>query len=131
MGFVAAGGAGFRTGQGQLALELRVDKNVVLTLEETPLSDDQELATLPDGRTRVRASVQDTMDLRGWIKSYGELIEVIAPPELRDELTSVAAALGRTYDVDPRTPPPRPLASTRGTDAQDVVPELEVADAEG
>jgi predicted DNA-binding transcriptional regulator YafY len=98
-GFVAAGGAGFRLGERSLAIELRVANNVLLTLQETPLSLDQQLERLDDGRTGVRATVADTLDLRGWIKSYGELIEVVGPAALRAELEGVAAELAGRYDV--------------------------------
>ena len=102
--FVAGGGAGYRTGDASIALELRVAEDVVHTLEETPLSHDQRITPLPDGCYRVLAHGADTLDLRGFLKSYGELVDVVKPHWLRAEMAEVAAQLSELYRDAPRPP---------------------------
>ncbi len=110
--FVASGGAGFREGSALIQLELRVSENVLTTLEETPLDEHQEVSALPDGRYFVRAQVANTFDLRGFLRSYGDELEVIAPPAVRAELARTARSLISLYAGDPKPP-----ASTRGNRA--------------
>lgn len=54
-------------------------------LRESPLSADQTIADMPDGRVSFTATVNNTERLRWWILSYGPYMEVIAPDSLRTE----------------------------------------------
>ena len=50
------------------------------------------METEADGSLVWRATVSGTIEVRLWILSWGDEVEVLAPPELR---TDVAATLGR------------------------------------
>ena len=51
-------------------------------LRETKLSEDQVLEDQPDGRVLVKATVQDTGELRWWLRGFGEGVEALAPESL-------------------------------------------------
>jgi hypothetical protein len=80
-----------------IRLEAIVDDQVAITLHETPLSADQKLAERPDGRSRLTATVPDSLDLRGWLSSYGPLVEVVGPAKLRAAFADAARRLSAMY----------------------------------
>ncbi len=80
-----------------IALDVLLHEFVAVKLRETPLCDGQLLELAPDGRYRLSAKVADTVQLRSWLKSFGELAEVVAPVELRAEMAQTAAALADRY----------------------------------
>jgi predicted DNA-binding transcriptional regulator YafY len=90
------GRASFPKGS-HIALKLLVDQQVALTLEETPLAADQRLTPFDDQRQGVDATVADTMELRGWLTSYGPLVEVLEPATLRATFASAAREMARLY----------------------------------
>jgi predicted DNA-binding transcriptional regulator YafY len=94
--YLASGKLGFAI-SGNIRIELLVDRQVVLTVSETPLSADQTLTELSDGRTRLTATVPDSLDLRGWLSSYGPLIEVVGPAKLRAAFAAAARKLAGIY----------------------------------
>lgn len=94
--FLARGGVGFMRGD-PVVLEAVVAREVAITLHETPLSTDQVLTALDEDHELVRATVPDTLDLRGWLQSYGPLIEVKKPSALRRELAEGAKRLAAMY----------------------------------
>jgi predicted DNA-binding transcriptional regulator YafY len=54
-------------------------------LHDTPLSADQVLTELDHERVLLRATVENTAELRWWLLGFGELVEVLAPADLREE----------------------------------------------
>jgi len=94
--FLARGGVGFVHGD-PIALEALVAREVAITLHETPLSTDQVLTPAGEGHELLRVTVPNTLDLRGWIQSYGPLIEVKKPAALRKELAEGARQLAAMY----------------------------------
>jgi predicted DNA-binding transcriptional regulator YafY len=95
-GYLAKGTMGFALGA-TIRLEAIVDDQVAITLHETPLSADQKLAERPDGRSRLTATVPDSLDLRGWLSSYGPLVEVVGPAKLRAAFADAARRLSAMY----------------------------------
>ncbi|MBK7581449.1 MAG: WYL domain-containing protein [Myxococcales bacterium] len=90
------GGLGFARGE-PLRLRALVHHDVAGFLQETPIAKDQKLSAHDAEHQLVQATVPNTMELRGWLLSYGPLFEVLEPAELRQELTATVAAMGRTY----------------------------------
>jgi predicted DNA-binding transcriptional regulator YafY len=68
-----------------------------LHLHDTPLSADQVLTALDDEQVLLRATVGNTAELRWWLLGFGELVEVLAPADLRAEFRMRATALAATY----------------------------------
>lgn len=74
-----------------IQLEMRVTQDLASILEETPLAQrgnppqtNQSLEKLPDGSFLVKARVNDTWQLRWWLRSQGDqLLEILAPLDCR------------------------------------------------
>jgi hypothetical protein len=81
----------------KMRLQARFAEIVVPTLEETPLSKDQKLTSLPDGRVVLEATVPDTLELRAWLASYGPHVEVLEPVELRAQIARQARETAALY----------------------------------
>jgi predicted DNA-binding transcriptional regulator YafY len=94
---VKAGNVSFKLSPEPIELELLVTQVVVNTLTETKLSKGQTIETADGGRHRVRATVPDTIELRGWIKSYGAHIEVVAPENVRREIAQELREAANRY----------------------------------
>lgn len=69
----------------------------VQRLQESPISGDQQVRQLRDGRFEVTATVADNVQLRWWLRGYGERIEVRSPKGLRDEFSELAQNLSEIY----------------------------------
>ncbi len=80
-----------------IRLEAAFTADVALHLEETPLADDQTITPLPDGRVRVTATVRETLQLRWWLQGFGDAVEVLSPPALRQQQTETARRLADRY----------------------------------
>lgn len=68
----------------QLCFELNQDP--ALQVRECPLSADQQVTEPEEGSEYViiEATVQDTMELRWWLLSFGKEAEILEPPMLRE-----------------------------------------------
>ncbi|MBK8964137.1 MAG: WYL domain-containing protein [Candidatus Competibacteraceae bacterium] len=78
-------------------LVARFWKRAGLHLLETPLSADQETDEPDADHLRVRATVEDTAQLRWWLLSFGSKVEVLEPQGLRDEMANNAYWMNRLY----------------------------------
>lgn len=87
--FVASGAFGFLFAEQPVQLEALVDENLAEIISETPISADQRLEKQADGRWKLIATVPYNQQLRGWVLSYGDLIEVLAPQQLRADVPQV------------------------------------------
>lgn len=94
---IAEGHVGFPKGGDKVTLELALDPEAAITLVEAPLSENQTSTSLPDGRTLFRATVANNVDLHGFLKSYGDLLEVLKPEWLRAEMAETARRVARMY----------------------------------
>ena len=84
--YVRRGNTSYKKSPEPIELQLLISEAVAQTVSERRLSKDQILEPVGDGWFRLRATLPDTLDLRGWLKSYGPDIEVIGPPSLREEI---------------------------------------------
>ena len=94
---VASGGVGFALGE-PIALEALVDD----VRRPHPRRDAHRQGPAADARSatsrkRLRATVPDTMELRGWLLGYGALIEVKKPKALREEMRETVRAMAERY----------------------------------
>jgi predicted DNA-binding transcriptional regulator YafY len=98
--FVAEqGGLGFATGQGEITLRARFYNGTGLHLEETPLTEDQQLVDLGDGTHELTATLPETGQLHWWLQAFGANVEVLAPAALRARMVqSLQDALARYAD---------------------------------
>jgi predicted DNA-binding transcriptional regulator YafY len=61
------------------------------------------LTKLDHERVLARATVENTAELRWWLLGFGELVEVLAPADLRDEFRMRATAMVALYDEPSRS----------------------------
>ena len=94
---VAHGAFDFLLSPEVIVLEVAMPEFAAVKLRETPLSLDQTLADLPDGRAVVRATVANTVQLRSWLLSFGENVEVLEPAALRAEMAATVMAAAELY----------------------------------
>lgn len=88
-----------------IRLVARFWKRAGLHLLETPLSADQETDEPDADHLRLRATVEDTAQLRRWLLSFGSQVEVLEPAALREEMARNARWMNRLYG-GPDPPPP-------------------------
>jgi predicted DNA-binding transcriptional regulator YafY len=89
-------------------LEAVFSRGAHLHLHDTPLSADQVITELDDERVLLRATVENTAELRWWLLGFGELVEVRAPADLREEFRTRAMAMAAIYQQYPSSIEKRP-----------------------
>jgi predicted DNA-binding transcriptional regulator YafY len=88
---------GIRLGKTPLDLVLRIRGVLAKYLAETPVAADQTMESIDAEWTRVQVKVQDTIQLRTWLRSLGPDAVVEAPESLREQLKREWAALLSLY----------------------------------
>ncbi|WP_250538506.1 MULTISPECIES: YafY family protein [unclassified Caballeronia] len=84
-------------------LELAFEGNAGNQLRESPMSKDQQIDTLPDGRMKVTGTVTPSLKLRWWLRALGAGVEILAPQGLRDEFAEDYRKLASRYvQADPQ-----------------------------
>lgn len=94
---IASGSLGFLLGGQPVELEAVFEAVAAVRVRETPLTAQQHLQELADGRVLLQASLADTVQLRSWLRSFGEFVEVLGPPALRAAMAETAQALANRY----------------------------------
>lgn len=94
---IAHGAFDFLLSPESIVLAVAMPEFAAVKLRETPLSLDQAIGELADGRVLVRATVANTVQLRSWLLSFGDNVEVLAPADLRAELAATAVATAGLY----------------------------------
>lgn len=77
---------GIRLGEEPINLVLRVRGVLAKYLAETPVTADQTLTPIDDAWTRIKVKVQDTIQLRTWLRSLGPDAIVDSPEFIRNQL---------------------------------------------
>jgi predicted DNA-binding transcriptional regulator YafY len=72
--------------QPEARVVLRFAPSVASRVRETVWHPTQVVAGEPDGSLRWEATVAGTIEIRLWILSWGDEVEVLAPPELRADV---------------------------------------------
>lgn len=103
--WIASRAFDFRVSDGHIALECLFEPFAAVRVLETPLAPDQQTTTLPDGKVLLRAQVPDTMQLRHWLRGFGQFLEVLGPPDLRAEMAEHAARMAERYRPDAKSSP--------------------------
>ncbi|GAC1616810.1 MAG: WYL domain-containing protein [Candidatus Dormibacteraceae bacterium] len=95
-------------------IELIFTPAVARRVQETVWHPSQELERMADGRVRLRLKVSSWLELRHWVLGWGEAVEVVGPPQLRESVRAAVSSLARLYGVAPGPqPPPRPGRTAR------------------
>jgi CRISPR-associated endonuclease/helicase Cas3 len=77
-------------------VRLRFDASVANRVHESVWHRSQHLTELEDGGVEMVLTVAGIVEIRPWILSWGDAVEVLEPPALRDSVaTAVRGAAGR------------------------------------
>ncbi|TYO96328.1 putative DNA-binding transcriptional regulator YafY [Geothermobacter ehrlichii] len=66
-------------------------------LQERRLSEDQTITEDGNDHVILEATVLDSHQLRWWLLGFGDTVEILGPPALRQEFKSIAAKLHQFY----------------------------------
>ena len=94
--YLASGAMGWSTTK-PIKLVVAFTPQIGLHLQETPLSQDQVIESLADGRLQVTATVLETQQLLWWLLAFGDGVEVMAPVELRQQIIDKVKRLTDQY----------------------------------
>ena len=83
-------------GDTEIQLKLKVNPWIKQHLSESRLSEDQEIKEI-DGQYELTATVKNTHQLRWWLMSFGEGVEILEPISLRDEFKQALLKLNEIY----------------------------------
>ncbi len=76
-------------------------ESIAMRIQEhswNPLHPTQHIDTLADGRCRLHIRVNDWSKMLPWIRSWGPEVEILAPPELRQQLADEALQVAQLYE---------------------------------
>lgn len=84
-----------------IKLVMQVAGDTARHLQERALSEDQKVRQLEDedDEFEITATVADTDELRWWILSFGEQIEVLKPVALRRDIASRVSDMAEYYEI--------------------------------
>lgn len=92
-------------------VRLRFKRDVAWRVRESRWHPSQAIEELADGGCLLTISVASMMELGRWVRSWGDTVEVLAPPELRQELREESVRLARLYAAKPKQLRRRTVAS--------------------
>lgn len=101
-------------------VRLRFAPKVAWRVKESRWHPSQEIEELEDGGVLLTISVASLMELGRWVRSWGDTVEVLSPPALREELGAEAVRLARVYSAAPK-PAGRARPSRSATSARRAV----------
>ena len=78
-------------------VRLRFDPSVAHRVREVVWHRSQRLAELPDGGVELTVTVAGIIEIRPWILSWGDAVEVLDPPELRTLVSDVVRRASARY----------------------------------
>ena len=97
--YLESGALGFPLpGEKTIKLKALFDKNAAAHLYESPLSLNQTIIDQENGDVLVEAEVLDTHQLRWWLLSFGEYVEVVSPKSLRKEFAETVRNMASYYE---------------------------------
>jgi predicted DNA-binding transcriptional regulator YafY len=76
---------------------LHFDAAVAARVRETTWHSSQRLRVEPDGGLRFEVTVAGPIEIRLWILSWGDAVEVLEPPGLRDDVAATHARAAARY----------------------------------
>ena len=96
-GYIASGEFSYPIGGRKIRLKARFDRDAAAYLHETPLPGTISISE-HDGETiLLEAEIEDSHQLRWWLKGFGAQVEVLEPPELRRDFKEMTASLKGIY----------------------------------
>jgi len=97
--YIAAGELDFII-SGSIKFKAIFSKEAAFYLEERPLSDDQCMTDYADDKVMLTATIHDTSELRWWLLSFGDQVEVIEPKDIRSDIKNIIQSAASLYNQD-------------------------------
>jgi predicted DNA-binding transcriptional regulator YafY len=82
-------------------VRLRFDASVAHRVRESVWHRSQRLEELPDGRVELTVTVAGIVEIRPWILTWGDAVEVLAPPALREAVAAAVRGAAARYEKRP------------------------------
>lgn len=79
-------------------VRLRFSASVAHRVREAIWHRSQRLVELPDGRLELTVTVAGIVEIRPWILSWGDAVEVLGPAALRQSVAAAVRAAAARYD---------------------------------
>lgn len=95
--YLKQGEFGMPYAQNPIKLEALFATHVAIHLREAPIASDQTTVDVDEDDVRLTATVPDTLELRIWLRSFGDEVVVVKPAALRREFRKMAANLHGWY----------------------------------
>lgn len=95
--YIADGEFGIPLNPHPIVLEAEFMRHVAIHLRESPIADDQVIEDVDEENVLLRATVPDTLELRLWLKSFGDEVMVVKPDTLNQEFREIALNLQSYY----------------------------------
>jgi len=95
--YIAKGEFGMVFNPRTIVMEAEFCRHVAIHLLESPIADEQTIEDVDEDNVLLRATVPDTLELRLWLKSFGDEVAVLEPPALRKEFREMAENLTTYY----------------------------------
>jgi len=76
---------------------LRFEASVAHRVREAVWHRSQKVRELPDGRLELSVTVAGIVEIRPWILSWGDGVEVLSPPELREAVAMAVRGAATRY----------------------------------
>jgi proteasome accessory factor B len=83
--------------QEEVEVVLRFDPDIAGRVTETTWHPTEQVTREADGSVLWRCRVSGTLEIRRWILQWGAQVEVLEPPELRDEVAATYRAAAARY----------------------------------
>ena len=96
--YIADGKFGIPLNPHPIVLEAEFLRHVAIHLRESPIADDQVIEDVDEDNVLLCATVPDTLELRLWLKSFGDEVAVVKPDDLRQEFRAIAENLIDYYE---------------------------------
>jgi proteasome accessory factor B len=80
-------------------VRLRFDPSVAHRVREAVWHRSQQLTELPDGGVELAVTVAGIVEIRPWILSWGDGVEVLEPPELREAVIAALRGAAARYEA--------------------------------
>jgi predicted DNA-binding transcriptional regulator YafY len=97
--YLESGALGFPlAGEKTIKLKALFNKHAAAHLHESPLSLNQTITEQDDDDVLVAAEVLDTHQLRWWLLSFGEYVEVVSPKSLRKDFAEMTRNMASYYE---------------------------------
>jgi predicted DNA-binding transcriptional regulator YafY len=94
---LVAGSWGIWQGAGEDEVVLRFSSEVAPRVRATPWHQSAQQTDLPGGGVELRLRVVSEVEMRPWVLGWGSLVEVVAPPSLREHVAESMRAGAEMY----------------------------------